>query len=272
LVERPYRAIKAIYAAEALAESGDVEAALDEIERCWHDVPYDAVGLTLAQVQAAAGRLTDAAATLRRVASLAVTPAGNYHAPQLLVRVATEMHDPGLLRDALEGQATGRGTAALGVAAARARLWWDEVQAADTTLHAFDTAPDGEAIACLARWRLGRSLPADLDAMAASERRNPDARFEAKLARAAVLLANDRGADAVSELEALVLLVRPEAGSKLHRRQVLDLARALQAKALLAAGRRAEAAAKARGLVRTLRPGLLPAILAAEVLSELSSR
>jgi hypothetical protein len=182
------------------------------------------------------------------------------------------MHDPGLLRDALEGQATGRGTAALGVAAARARLWWDEVQEADTALHAFDTAADGEAIACLARWRLGRSLPADLDAMAATERLNPDAQAEARLAKAAVLIATEHGGEAISELDSLALVLRPEAGSSLRLRQLLDLARALHAKALLAAGRRAEAAAEARALVNTLRPGLLPAILAGEVLRDLAPR
>ena len=157
LVEKPYRAIKGIYATRALADSGAMKAALDEIEKCWHDVSYDAVGLTLAQAQAAAGRLDDAAATLRKVASTAVTPAGDYLAPQLLIRVAIEKRDAALLRDALEGQGTGRSSGSLSVGAARARLWWDEVEEADTSLRSFDTAADGEAIACLARWRLGKS-------------------------------------------------------------------------------------------------------------------
>ncbi|MBI4917294.1 MAG: hypothetical protein HY825_15760, partial [Acidobacteria bacterium] len=272
LAEAPYRAVKGTYTAKAFAESGALKDALGEIERCWQDVPYDAVGLTLAQVQATAGRLDDAAATLRRVASTAVTPAGNYHGPQLLVRVAMEKRDPILLRDALEGQGSGRSPEALAVAAARARLWWDEVQEADTSLHALDTAPDGEAIACLVRWRLGRSTADDLDAMAATERLNPDAQAEARLAKAAVLIATGHGGESVSELDSLMLLLRPDAGSSLRLRQLLDLAQALRAKALLAAGRRAEAAAEARRLAGTLRPGLLPAILAAEVLRDVGPR
>ena len=114
--------------------------------------------------------------------------------------------------------------------------------------------------------------PADLDAMTATERLNPDAQFEARIARAAVLLATERGGDAVSELESLMLLLRPDAGSSLRLRQLLDLAQALHAKALLAAGRRADASAEARRLTAVLRPRLLPAILASEVLRDAATR
>jgi hypothetical protein len=127
--------------------------------------------------------------------------------------------------------------------------------------------PEGDAIASLARWRLGHSIPGDIEAMRALIKAAPDAASEANVALAAAQLATGAPADALATLDRLVFTLALDACEDFAARQALDLAQALRAKALLAAGRPADARAAATELLPRLTPGLLPAILAQEALN-----
>ena len=96
----------------------------------------------------------------------------------------------------------------------------------------------------------------------------PDAAPDGTLALASAQLANGSVVEAIATLDRLVFTIALDAREDFAVRQILDLAQALRAGALLAAGRPADARAAAAELVPRLRPGLLPEILCREVLDD----
>ena len=268
LVERPYRAVIALYSARAYAQIGDLTGGIDLLRSGWQATANDSLGLALGHLQAIAGDLAGAEATLRKNRADGVTPAGHFRTTQLMTRVAIERRDRAALENAIADWPAVEPAGAQAELRARADLWWDDLHDEDCEVRSFDTAPDGEAVACLARWRLGKTRPTDPDAMADAAKRNPDAAMECDLARAMVLLALGRTSAAVQATLSVVTYLKPRCAYDFMLYQLLELARACNAKTLLAAGRRDEAIREAELLHASLRPGLLPAILVGEVLRD----
>jgi len=97
--------------------------------------------------------------------------------------------------------------------------------------------------------------------------RNPDAASEGRLARAAALIAAGRTTEALDELDFLEQKLHFLAGADFSLQQLLDLAYALRIVALEVDGQTERAFVEGADLLRSLAPGLLPAILVEEVLS-----
>lgn len=265
--EPPMRAILSLMAARALAAAGDVPGAIAELEPEWRSTHWDGLGLALAHLQAVHGDQRTAAATLQATISAAITPAGTFRAPELMSRVAIELGDRRALADILaaRGDLTGVPVRRR-VIEARARLWWDQASEADTSLASDDLVPEGEAVACLARWRLGRTRADDPEVMVDAAHRSPDAEIEATIARAASLLALGRPAEALDLAEGLEQPYGTEARWDFRKHQLVGLARALRCQVLARLGRLSDAREAALSLRPTLRPGLLPRVLVDEVL------
>ena len=194
-----------------------------------------------------------------------------FHALGLLLRLCIEGHDAKGFGEAVvdvsswehdAGNAGGM-TSALWTGTL---LWWDELQESDAHAISYALVPEGAAQACLARWRLGTVVANDPEAMARGAQANPDAASEFALAEGAALLGLGRAQEAVARIGQLIARLEPLSRDDFAEHQVLDLAEAIHAKALLAAGERRLALAEARTLRPTLRPGLLPRILVDEVL------
>ncbi len=277
LVEPQYRAVLETHVASAMARLGDIAGAAALLRAAQREVPYEDVAYRLAADEALLGDLDASRALAARVAAACLTPSGASRAPHLLLALAIERRDvpevaqliaanthPGdLAREAAEGIAA--------AAWARAHLFWDAVEESDQHVRSWDFAPEGQAVACLARWRAGKAADADIDEMTTFTRDNPDVALVGEVARAASMLGLGRAVPALAEVERVIPAleaqeVDPDVVDPYSLRQVLDLARALRVTALAQAGRRAEAVAEARRLRAVLRPGLLPARLVGEAL------
>lgn len=117
--------------------------------------------------------------------------------------------------------------------------------------------------------RLGLSMQLVKGRSLSSLAANPEVKELGRVAVAAALLANDRADEALLELGPLIDDLRPRAAYDFHDFQVRNLARGIFCKALLAAGQHQRALIEARELIHDARPGLLPDILAQEVVHEL---
>jgi hypothetical protein len=270
LREAPYRVNADLAEADALARFGAMLEARDLLRETWRAVPYEDVGYRLAQMLAITGDLATSAATLRQLSEARRTPRGSYDAPHLLVRVATEMGDEASALAATQSIGTVTSlkarTLVIGALSAMIRLWSDKATAADAAATSALFAPEGGAVACLARWRRGVVQTSDVEAMRLLITHEPEATAMARAALGAVLLGTGKPSEAADELDRLTATLLIEARTDFAVRQVLDLVQALRAKALLAAGRPADARAAASELLTRLTPGLLPAILCHEVL------
>lgn len=277
LDEAPYRAVLDAQGANALARAGDPAAGVRLLDDTLRLAPYDDLASLRAHLLATSGDLPGATAAVRALTAAPRTQRARFDGVVLRLRLAVETHDVEdlarcvdlLSRASMEPSRRAEVSTAI---AARAHLWWDEVGEADCGAVSLSYEPAGEALAALARWRLGRPDRADLDAMPELEREQPDAAAEATLAAAATHLGLADPRAALAVLDPLVATLAPEARVDFFARQHLDLAHGLRAKALLAAGQPHEAAAAAGELLRTATPGLLPAILAREVLDSTSDR
>ncbi len=268
--ERPYRVVAATATARALARAGDPAGAMRLLEQARAGGSAADATYWLANLEAISGDVAGAQRLAQEVVDSGQWTR-RYDAAQLLLRLGAEQHDETGYRKAI---------VALGLMAAdremadrlaedggvRARLWWDELQGSDTRVGSSQFVPEGAALACLARWRLGRTAPGDPEAMVEAERINPDAALECRVARGAALLGLGRANDAAALLGQVVALLRPLAEGSFADRQTLELATALHVKAMLASGDRARALAEAQAVRPQLRPGLLPRILVDEVL------
>lgn len=269
LRDQPMRSIATLMLSRAFATAGDHHRAVQSLNAEWEGLQWDGLGLALAHLHATGGELVRSRSVLRTTIARSSTPAGTFRAPQLLAHIAIEEKDEQLLAEVL---ATRGDLASLPsrrrAIEARARLWWDQPSPVDLDLEADDLAPEGEAVACLARWRLGQTQPNDPAAMIEAADSNPDARMEAAIARAASLLALQQPSDALDVIEDLNQPWAAEARWDFRKLQLARLAWALRCRALLQLGRHAAARNAALRLQPTLKPGLLPRIIVDEVLRD----
>jgi hypothetical protein len=272
LAERPYRTALALVTSRALARAGDGRGAATRLREAIAagDGSID-LSWRLAHLEAVAGELDVA----RRRAEALVTAGGSsrasYDVTLLLVRLLAETKDRERLRDlaprVLPGAlAGGERERLVGVVNLRAHLLLDELGPEDLSAESSAYLPEGEALACLARWRTGRSAPGDAEAMERGARENPDAATEFRLARAAALLGAGRALEALEAATGLVNVLQEDARVDFASRQTLDFAEALRVKALAEAGQAGRAREEAGRLRGRLRPGLLPRALVDEVL------
>jgi hypothetical protein len=256
-------------AARALARAGDLPGAINWIEQALRKHGFnDSLTLNLGQFLAIEGHLAEARQVLEHGYVDNQTPAGSWLCVKVLGRLAIETHDEDLLKKAeLSLSGIGYSSSAGEVLAARARLWWNEPIPADMSLQSNDLAPEGEAIACLARWRLHEIQPGDVAAMTDSLRRNPDAAGECLIARAMARLSLGHPNVAVSDCLEAERRLSERAPCEFWSYQTMQLAQACHATALLAAGRTRDAAALAQEILPRLHHGLLPYLLVQQVLA-----
>ncbi len=271
LAEPPYRLAFDLESARQLAAAGGSAAAAALLRETARMLPGEEVSYQLAGFLALAGDLEEAAGVLKAVASDGVSTRAGFDAPSLLLRVGAERGSDadvalaiGLLTNDDDRQRVQPGLAA--TLRCLADLLLDRVTPADGEVRSWPWASDGNALAVLARWRLGRVRPEDVEAMGAFLPVAGDGAKDAELALAAALLASGRAEEAERRARSAAESLEWEARKSLERRQQLLLAKAIRAKALLAAGERDEARAQARTLLAASRPGLLWTNLAREVL------
>lgn len=271
LAEPPYRAILALAAARAFARVGAADRARDSLVPA---LATEDVAFRLANLEALDGKLPDAAARTWRVVESGRSPRADFDAPRLLLDLAVEARDGAELERVIAAWvrfvpvASRDHEGVIPVFQARAHLWWDQATAADGRVSSWPVADEGEAVACLARWRLGQNTAADSAAMEHYIRGGSEGAPLGRAALAAVQLATGASTEALHLLDRLVLELQRDATWDLRARQYQDLARALRAHALAAAGRPEQARAEAERLLATRRPDLLPAILARELLDQ----
>jgi hypothetical protein len=278
LAERPHRAALALTASRMYAHIGAAGQAREALEAAVRVAPYEDLVFRLAHLVALDGRLAEARGLLEPKVSSPRTARASYDMAHLLLRLAIEERQEeafAVVSERLNWTGLGSRETRFGLLAtlrARAHLWWDSIEEVDCAVRSWSYAPDGEAIACLARWRLGRSAPDDPQAMERAIAGNPEAQLEGHVAMAAAQSGLGRHAEALEGLGALIPSLEAPARDDFMNRQVLDLARGVYVKALWQSGRRAEALTQARTSRPTLRDGLLPAILVDEVLAESAAR
>lgn len=276
LAERPYRATLDAVASRTLARLGRHDLAVSRLDAALDAADYDGLLHLKAHLLGAAGELPAATEAAQELVSDPRTQRGRFDGVLLRMRLAIESRDRAAVEQAVSALAQivrtpGRRAELVTALVSRAHIWWDTPSEADCSAVSSSYEPAAEALATLARWRLGRSAPADLDEMRRLERDSPDAAAEAALARAAAHLGLDQPKLALSTIEALIATLESDAHVDFYARQHLHLARALRVKSLLAAGEPVKARAAARDLLDSATPGLLPAILAAEVVALVSA-
>ena len=273
LREKAERAAFDQICARSLARAGDLPDGIRLLEVALQKRGFnDSLTLNLGQFLAIEGHLAQARHVLEHGYLDNQTPAGSWLCEKVLGRLAIETHDEALLKKAaFDLSNLGYTSTVEEVLHARARLWWNESIQADTHLGSYDLAPEGEAIACLARWRLHEIQPGDVAAMSDSLKRNPDAAGECLIARAMARLSLGHPNAAVSDCLEAERRLSGRAPCEFWTYQTMQLAQACHATALLAAGRTQEAKALADEILPKLRPGLLPYLLARQVLASVES-
>ncbi len=273
LVEDPYAAILAVKTARRLAQVGALGRGMALLEAARPGVrSFDEVRYRLIHLEALDRRLDAALGTAEDLFRTGVTSRADFDTSVLAMRIAIEARDAADVALAISRivnqQATRLPYPGMETALwARAHLWWDEATELDTRVQSWPLAPAGVAVACLARWRLGRTAAEDLGLMSRAVANDLDAETEIALAAAAVELALDRPRDALARLEAVSAALEPLARDNFEQHQLMDLCHALHVRALAAAGERRHAQVEGTRLLRTLTPGLLPAHLVEEMLS-----
>lgn len=270
LKEGPEQAAFTQICARALARSGGPQEAIRMIQRALRKGGFnDSLTLNLGELLAIEGHLAQAQRVLIHGYLDEQTPAGGWLTTKVLGRIAIEGKDQRLLnKEELVLSNMGYSSSVGQVLAARARLWWNQPIQADAHLESYDLAPEGEAIACLARWRLHEIKPADVAAMTGSLRRNPDAAGECLIAKAMAELSLHHPNQAVTDCLEAERRLSEKSTCEFWAFQTMQLARACHATALLAADRRSEAVAMAKALLPRLRPELLPYVLTRKVLTD----
>jgi len=272
LAEPAYEAIFLETAGRALAWAGDLEGAVELLRPAFERLRNDDLGYRLASLEAIAGDLDSASSWLRILMDQGRTRRSGFDAPQLMLRVAIEGRDVELFSAAVSfltvlfRDAPGRLETRTAMWAG-ARLWWDESSEADTRVRSMDYAEDGDAVACLVRWRRGETRVADDEAMRLFIDNNPDAAGIGGPALAAALLGNGSPAEAIEECDRVVAMLGEWSKEDFREFQNLQLVRAIRTLALLESGDRALARREALRLAEDLNPDLLPGILVAEVVA-----
>ncbi len=274
LSEPVYRSVFDTVHARVIAQDGRLTEARHILRTSCDRRPTPDGLYRLAHFQALSGELESAHATLLALRSRPITGRSRYDAPQLILRIGIEQRSAAkvdravkLLNNPSQPKFDGFTTAVW----ARAHLWWDECTRTDTMATSYPFAPAGEAMACLARWRLASSRPDDVRAMQDLIERQPDAEHEARVALAAAQLAAGDAADARVTLDQLILDLEPLSHDDFSYHQILDLSQAVRVLAMTNQGEIESARAEARRLLEHLTPGLLPAKLCEEVLAQSGS-
>jgi tetratricopeptide (TPR) repeat protein len=255
-----------------LARAGDHEGAVTLLRPAFERLGNDDLGYRLANLEAISGELDEAVKWLRVLINDPKSRRAGFDAPHLMLRIAIEDRDLELL-DSSVSYLTGGFRDSPGRYEVRttlwagARLWWDEGAEANSRVRSMDYCEDGDAVACLIRWRRDDSRLGDPDAMRAFVENNPDAAGIGHAALAAALLGNGNLAEAIEECETAVTVLGDWSKDDFREHQNLQLVMAIRTVALLESGDRELARKEALRLAEELRPDLLPGILVGEVIS-----
>ena len=272
LMEEPsYEVIFDVIGARALATAGDLEAAIALLESAGSATANEDLPYRLGHLQAVAGRFDASKATITQLIDTGWGPRSRFDATLLMLQLALRTRDSDKAQASIsylvERDAVGANQSVLTSALwARVRLWWDESTDADCAVRSVDLDADGDAVGCLARWRTHQNRGNDVQFMEASNAINTDGSKLGRVALAAALMAGDRASEALAELDRLIAELEPGSRYDFVDREVLDLARAVRATALLDSGDSAAARNAARQLAPHLGSGTLPEILVLEVL------
>jgi len=273
LAETSYETIFLETMGRALARVDDLEGAVGLLRPAFERLGNDDLGYRLANLEAISGDLDSAAAWLRMLMDDPKSRRAGFDAPHLMLRVAIEGRETDLLESAVS-YLTGlfrdspeRFDVRTALWAG-ARLWWDEGTEANSRVRSMDYCEDGDAVACLIRWRRNDSRSDDPDAMRAFVETNPDAAGIGYAAFAAALLGNGRIAEAAEACDTAVTMVGEWSKDDFRENQNFQLIRALRTVALLESGDGKLARREALRLRDDLNPNLLPGILIAEVIEE----
>lgn len=266
LTERPYRAVLALATACALARVGEPQAGRERLTAEVEDAAWPDLIMRLANLEAITGDLETASGRVADAIQRMEGRRAQFDLPILWDHIAIERKSEAELQKFPLARGTTAGKGFSVALWARARLWWDESIEPDTEVRSSVFAPAGDALACLVRWRLGRTAPDDPELMEKSLELNPDAAAEIRLARGAALLGLGRAGEALGVVEQVVRDLELPARDDFAAYQVEQLAEAIRLKALAASGKREAAKAEARRMLPTLTAGLLPARLLQEVI------
>ena len=274
--EPPYRLILSIVGARAMAAAGDLDRALEVLDDVAGDHIDEDVLYLRGHLQAISGDLDSARATVTQLINGKRSSRSHFDGVLLLSWIAAEAHDRETAatvidlagRDGLLNEEQRTHWNSLW---ARTRLWWDESTVVDCSTKTTQLAADGDAVGCLARWRLGRTGRDDVGLVERSIGLNPDSAGLGRVALAAAHLGLGEPAAALAVLEDAIATLEPTARYDFSDHQTLDLAHAIRATALALTGEHDRAAAEAAGLARTMRPDILPGILVREVLDRTNS-
>jgi serine/threonine protein kinase len=269
--EVPYNIVFSTLAAKTLAGAGDLEAGIALLEETRLLKRDDNLLFRLAHLYALGGELTKAREILVDTANQGTTARAGYDVPLLMLQIAIVQDEErdvaaavGYLTDRSKSPHTTGGLR--NSLAARARLWRDAATPTDAQVHTVDVDGDGDAVACLVRWRLGIPARDEVERMRASIDHNPDGFKLGTIALAAVLIDEGSPGEALVELDRVIGAVARSSKWDFTDAQIMGLAWAVRVVALEAAGDFAAASAEAARLAPELDPDLLPGILVREVL------
>jgi tRNA A-37 threonylcarbamoyl transferase component Bud32/tetratricopeptide (TPR) repeat protein len=277
LMEEPsYRLILHVVGARALAAAGDLDGALELLKKTEGDHPDEDLLYLQGHLQAIRGDLDAARITVMQLIDGDRTSRSHFDGVLLLSWIAAEAHDRETAATVIDlagrnGQVQEEQRTHWTSLWARTRLWWDESTEVDCSTITTQLSADGDAVGCLARWRLRRPGPDDVGFMERSIDLNPDSAGLGRIALAAAHLGRSEPTAALAVLEDAIAALEPTAKYDFNDHQVLELARALQVVALENTGDHDRAAALGDSLVREVRPDVLPGILVREVLDRTHS-
>jgi len=271
LAEPAYSQVLALATARALAREGDFGGATRLLEDERGRPLNQDIELQLVQFYAIRGDISRAVAVLMELSARDLRSRLFDTARSLLV-VGIEGHDSDAVDSAIRWlvhptASTPRNPDLESALRVRVDLWWNQIADADLRVRSSSFAPEGAALACLARWRRGLAVPEDLVEMANLQRQWPDARTEAQLASAAVLLGLGRDKEAGHLLDEIVDSLAWSARLQFDQKQLLDLALSMRAEATRHTGGVAMNRDDCLHL-RTFSPGLLPSVVAAAACSQ----
>jgi tRNA A-37 threonylcarbamoyl transferase component Bud32 len=274
--EPPYRLILNVVGARAMAAAGDLDRALELLDDVAGSHPDEDLLYLQGHLQAINGDLESARTTVMELINGERTSRSHFDGVLLLHWIAAGAHDRETAATVIDlagrnGLLDEEQRTHWSSLWARTRLWWDESTDVDCSTSSTQLAADGDAVGCLARWRLGQLSPDDVEFMERSIALNPDSAGLGRVALAAAHLGRSEPAAALAVLENAIASLEPTAKYDFNDHQVLELARALQVVALEDAGEHDRATTLADVLVRKLRPDVLPGILIREVLDRTNS-
>jgi len=274
--EPPYRLILNVIGARAMAAAGDLDRALELLDDAAGTHVNEDLLLLRGHLQAIGGDLSSARTTVMQLINGKRSSRSHHDGVLLLSWIAAEAHDRETAATVIDlagrnGLLNEEQRTHWNSLWARTRLWWDESTAVDCSTKTTQLAADGDAVGCLARWRLGRTAPEDVRSMQRSIELNPDSGGIGRAALAAAYLGRSEPAAALAVLEDAIAVLEPTAKYDFNDHQVLALVRALRVVALENERENGRAAAEAEELARTVRPDILPGILIHEVLDRMKS-